>query len=225
MSSVACFAIESDKAYFFKRSDYARIDNINVGKGGDTLAAGPSTIAKTWPSLAQAGFTTVDAALDMGGGTAYFFSGTQYARVDNIGVGKGGDTLGAGPTNITAAWPSLAKAKFTTVDAVLSMGGGTAYFFSGTQYARVDNIGVGKGGDTLGAGPTLITAGWPSLAKAKFTIVDAVLGMGSGKAYFFSGSLYARIDNINVGHGGDTLGAGPSEVASSWESLHKAGFW
>lgn len=225
MSIVACFAIESDKAYFFRGTNYARIDNIKVGQGGDTLAAGPSTIARTWPSLAQADFTTVDAVLGMGGGTAYFFSGTRYVRVDNIGVGKGGDTLGAGPTSITSAWKSLDKAGFTTVDAVLNMGGGTAYFFSGTQYARVDNIGVGKGGDTLGAGPSSIARTWPSLAQANFTTVDAVLGMGSGKAFFFSGSQYARVDNIGVGKGGDTLGAGPTTVASSWESLHKAGFW
>lgn len=169
---VGCFSIGSDRAYFFKATQYARVDGIYVGRGGDTLGAGPATTARTWPSLAQADFTTVDAVLFMGEGHAFFFSGTQYARVDNIHVGRGGDTLGAGPSTIARTWPSLAQADFTTVDAVLPMGGGSAYFFSGTQYARVDNIHVGHGGDILGAGPATITRSWPSLAQAGFSTVD-----------------------------------------------------
>lgn len=225
MRRIGCFSIGSDRVYFFKGTQYARVDNIFIGRGGDTLRAGPYTIARTWPSLAQADFTTVDAVLHMDGGHAFFFSGTQYARIDNIQIGRGGDTLGAAPATIARTWPSLAQADFKTVDAVLPMGGGSAYFFSGTQYARVDNIHVGRGGDILRAGPGTITRSWPSLAQAEFNTIDAVLSMGGGRAYFFSGGQYARIDNIYLGRGGDTLGAGPWPIGDHWQSLRQAGFW
>lgn len=223
MSERSCFTIETGKGYFFNRTKYIRVDNIQIGKSGDFVAAGPTTIPNSWPSLKAAGFDSVDAVLNMGGGTAYFFRGSNYARVDGIQAGKDTDKLAAGPSPIATTWPSLAQAGFETVDAVLSMGGGVAYFFSGTRYIRVKGIAVGKSTDTLDSGPHEIADQWGSLKAAGFYSVDAVLSVGDSIAYFFSGSQYARIEGIYVGKGGDTLAYGPSQVSIEWPSLKH--FW
>lgn len=223
MSTKACFSIAMGTGYFFNRNKYIRADGIQIGKGGEHVATGPTPIINVWGSLRDARFDSVDAILKMGNGIAYFFSGTNYVRVDGIQLGKATDRLAAGPHPISSSWPSLKQAGFETVDAVLPMGGGVAYFFSGTRYIRVGGIQPGRGGDTLEAGPYQIAEHWGSLKKAGFYSVDAVFGIGDSVAYFFSGSQYVRVDGIVLGAGGDTLAVGPNQIYHGWTSLR--GFW
>lgn len=222
MSTKACFSVLMGTAYFFNRNKYIRVDGIQIGKDGSYVAAGPTPIVNAWESLREAKFDSIDAVLGVGNGIAYFFSGTNYIRVDGIQLRKR-NSLSAGPHPISSSWPSLKEAGFETIDAVLPMGGGVAYFFSGTCYIRVGGIQVGKGGDTLEAGPYQIAEGWASLKQAGFYSVDAVLSVGDSVAYFFSGSQYARVEGIVLGEGGDTLAVGPCQIYHGWTSLR--GFW
>lgn len=210
-------------AYFFNRNKYVRADGIQIGKDGDYVVAGPTPIVNNWESLREAKFDSIDAVLNVGNGAAYFFRGTNYIRIDGIQLGKSAGRLAAGPHPISSGWPSLKKAGFETIDAVLPMGAGVAYFFSGTRYIRVGGIQVGNGGDTLEAGPHQIAEKWASLKKAGFYSVDAVLSVGDSVAYFFSGSQYARVEGIVLGAGGDTLAVGPFQIYDGWTSLR--GFW
>ncbi|KAI9767388.1 MAG: hypothetical protein M1839_004530 [Geoglossum umbratile] len=92
--------------YFFSKTRYTKI-RITPGTRDDTITYGPANISDEWPSLAKAGFETVDATLPSpeGIGIAYFFCGTQYAKIK---VFEGTDTLIFGPASIADYWPSLA---------------------------------------------------------------------------------------------------------------------
>ena len=74
-----------------------------------------------------------------GNGRAYF-SGNQYAVI-NVRPGTTSDTLEAGPKPIIGNWPSLFKAGFGNVDAILPNPNNLkqeAYFFCGTQYVLIN---------------------------------------------------------------------------------------
>lgn len=55
-------------------------------------------------------------------------------------VGTTDDYIINGPKNIQTEWPSLKKAKFAKIDAVLPhpTSSDEAYFFSGSQYALIN---------------------------------------------------------------------------------------
>lgn len=77
---------------------------------------------------------------------------------------------------------------------------GRAYFFAGNQYVVI-NFESKKINDTIAWGPKPILGNWPSLVKARFGKVDAILLNPDNKkeeAYFFYGSRYVRI-KINLG--------------------------
>lgn len=210
-------------AYFFNRTQYVRVDSLLPGQATDKAAVGPTSIASGWKSLADSGLDGFDAVLKMSNGVAYFFSGTKYIRVEGIRVGENTDTLVVKPTLISTGWKSLKEAGFDTVDAILPMGDGVAYFFSGTKYIRVSNIAVGKNTDTLDVGPSEITSGWSSLKTAGFDSIDAALSIGDSDAYFFSGSQYIRAKDIVIGGGGDTIVGKVNQTTSGWPSLKN--FW
>lgn len=208
-------------AYFFNRTKYVRVDHLVPGEDTDVAGVGPVSIFSGWKSLKEAGFDSVDAVLKMDGGIAYFFRGTQYIRVDGIEVGKDTDYLAVKPTEIFAGWRSLKEANFETIDAILPMGGGVAYFFSGTRYIRVGHIAVGKNTDTLDVATNDISTRWPSLKAAGFYTIDAALSIGAKDAYFFSGSQYARVTITDSW--GDALNGSVAQTSSAWASLRN--FW
>ncbi|KIM41543.1 hypothetical protein M413DRAFT_27869 [Hebeloma cylindrosporum] len=161
-----------------------------------------------------------------GNGNAYFFSGNQYAII-NVKPGTTDDTLKAGPKLIIGNWPSLVKAGFGNVDAILQNPNNLqheAYFFYGTQYVLI-NTKLGSTGDYIINGPKTIVDEWPSLKQAGFTTVDAILPHPrvDSKAYFFSGDKYVLI-KMTPGTTNDYIINGPKEIASEWPSLRKAGF-
>lgn len=90
LSAVACVRdpTNSNRAYFFCANRYSVI-NINPGTTYDTIAWGPKSIADSWPSLWQAGFSGgVDAVLPnpRNNKEMYFFCKTRYALI-NIALG------------------------------------------------------------------------------------------------------------------------------------------
>lgn len=226
-STRASFQIQgkTGEAYFFDGTQYARIGGITPGTTDDHIITGPKDNTDYWPSLKKAGFETVDSVLPINAEEAYFFSGTQYARIGKIIPGTTEDYVITGPKSTVDYWPSLNKAGFKSVDAVLPISASEAYFFSGTQYVRIAGIVPGTTDDHIVTGPKGITDYWPSLNKAGFKTLDNVLPITAGEAYFFSGTQYARIGGIVPGTTDDYIITGPKDVASYWPSLKKAGFY
>ncbi|KAJ7122355.1 hypothetical protein C8R44DRAFT_831600 [Mycena epipterygia] len=163
---------------------------------------------------------------------AYFFYANQYALI-KVKPGTTDDSIIQGPTivngpkDISTEWPSLAKAGFKTVDAVLPnpKNSDEAYFFFDKQYALI-KVAPGTTDDAIVNGPKTITDNWPSLKDAGFEVVDACLANpdNSEEAYFFSGDKYVLI-KVEPATTDDTIVNGPKLIAGNWPSLVKAGFW
>jgi hypothetical protein len=87
------------KVYLFSGSQYARYDITN-----DEQDAGyPKPIAGNWKGVDAAWVGDgIDAAVNLGTGSAYLFKGGEYIRIDWYTK-----TQDAGPTPIDAGWPGL----------------------------------------------------------------------------------------------------------------------
>ncbi|KAL2129735.1 hypothetical protein VTI74DRAFT_7398 [Chaetomium olivicolor] len=218
-----CFPVpgRSGEAYFFHGAKYAKIRFV-PSSPDEQIIYGPAEVAHEWKTLAQAGFTTIDAALPVPGheGEVYFFSGTRYVRIKFV-PGTPEESIVYGPANIADEWKSLAKAGFETVDAVLPVPGheGQAYFFSGNQYAKI-RFTPGTPTEEVTYGPTSIVGQWKTLDQAGFDTIDAVLPVPGheGQAYFFSGSQYVKIEFV-PSSGTERILYGPTRITKEWKSL------
>ncbi|KIK57428.1 hypothetical protein GYMLUDRAFT_759086 [Collybiopsis luxurians FD-317 M1] len=155
-------ANRKEEAFFFYQEKYILV-NINTRK----KVFHAKIIVREWSSLKKVGFSTVNAAVLMDDGTAYFFRGNQYVRVD-IKPGTNHDkVVGSGPKPIKGNWSVLDQVGFDTVDAILSTPqGGNHYFFSGNDYVRM-KIHPGSTRDELTGPRKPVSEGWPSLVQAK----------------------------------------------------------
>ncbi|KAG9082775.1 hypothetical protein FRC07_014111, partial [Ceratobasidium sp. 392] len=79
--------------------------------------------------------------------------------------------------------------------------------------------------DGISYGPTEFVKEWASLKEAGFSQIDAILPIPGHehRAYFFSGSKYARIEYV-PGAPGDKILGGVRSISDNWASLKKAGF-
>ncbi|KAF8873095.1 hypothetical protein CPB85DRAFT_601553 [Mucidula mucida] len=186
-------------AYFFCWNMFVAID-IAKGPKQATIAWGPRTIIKDWPSLVQANFGYVDAVLlnPNNQQQMYFFFRKKCARI-HIKSGQTDEHIIDKPKNISTEWPSLKKAGFHTVDAVLPHPSHKHKVcgFSGEWYVLIHyNFQPGGNQDYIVSGPTLITAQWPPLKEANFKTVDTILVHPTDvqKAYVFSGDQYVLIE-------------------------------
>jgi hypothetical protein len=92
------------KVFFFRGAQYARYDVAS-----NEVDAGPSPIARNWPSMEEAGFTDhIDAVIPWGNGKAYFFRGDLYVRYD-----VASDEVDSGPHPIAGNWPGMAEIGFS----------------------------------------------------------------------------------------------------------------
>jgi hypothetical protein len=119
------------KIYFFRGSQYARIDDAT-----STMDPGyPKPIAGNWPGLPATFTAGIDAAVRREvNGNLYFFKGGQYARIDDA-TGQ----MDAGyPRSIAGNWPGV-PAPFTgKIDAALMRHDNhKVYFFRDTRYVRI----------------------------------------------------------------------------------------
>ncbi|KAK4188306.1 Hemopexin-like domain-containing protein [Podospora australis] len=100
---------QKDEAYFFSGNSYVKV-KLAPGKPQDQeITFGPAKIADEWKTLAQAGFSTIDAAIPVPGkeGEAYFFSGSQYCKIKwTPGTSK--EELTWGPKPLLEGWKTLA---------------------------------------------------------------------------------------------------------------------
>jgi len=94
----------ANEAYFFSGTRYAL---INVAT--DAIANGPKDIVSEWPSLSQAGFSTVDALFAIFQRNIYVFSGKEYVLIHLI-PGTTDDNIINGPAKVNDYWPSIRHA-------------------------------------------------------------------------------------------------------------------
>lgn len=151
------------------------------------------------------------AAVNVPGSTTdiYFFSDTQYVRVD-----APNDTVRGGPHNLFKTWKSLASLGFATVDAAVPVPGhdGELYVFSGELYGRIN---VDQ--DSVITSSHNIAATWHSLGRVNFNTVDAAIqGTESNQIIFFSGPYC-----VTVSVWDDTVVKGPLPTVSA---LPETGF-
>ncbi|EUC55865.1 hemopexin domain protein, partial [Rhizoctonia solani AG-3 Rhs1AP] len=99
-----------------------------------------------------------------------------------------------------------------------------SYFFKGNKYVKIKWT-PGTSDEEISYGPTEFVNEWASLKETGFTQIDAILPIPGHdhRAYFFSGSKYARIEYV-PGAGGDKILGGVRSIADNWASLKKAGF-
>jgi len=99
------------------------------------------------------------------------------------------------------------------------------YFFKGNQYVKINFGTPGQTDDTIAYGPTEFVKEWASLKETGFSRIDAILPIPGHdhRAYFFSGSKYARIEYVPSA-GGDKVLGGVRSIAENWASIKKAGF-
>jgi hypothetical protein len=130
----ALMNMASSKIYFFRGSEYYR---INPANGWKPDADYPKPIAGNWPGL-DAGFTSnLDAALwAEANNKIYMFKGDEYVRID---PNNGWQMDANYPKPIAGNWPGFPAEFANGVDAALwSKPNNRIYFFKGTEYIRVN---------------------------------------------------------------------------------------
>ena len=130
---------------------------MQLPHGNTTKADGPWKITEKLTSLTQAGFDTVDAALNVPGKKhqVYFFRGTKYVKVH-----LEDDRLVKGPKSLAHGWPELANAGFDAVDTAVEVPGtaNQVIFFRGKKSITVEIV---SGGDNrVVKGPESILTDW-----------------------------------------------------------------
>ena len=159
--------------------------------------------------MAEAGFDSIDAAVNWGNGKAYFFRAGQYVRYDITT-----DRVDPGyPLPIAGHWPGLSEAGFDAPDAVW-----VKLPVSGEVGPRPD---VGQAGTNqmAAAGLRPIT-GTGRARGGGIRLIDAAVNWGNRKAYFFRAGQYVRYDITT-----DRVDPGyPLPIAGNWPGLAEAGF-
>jgi len=124
----------NSKIYFFKGSEYIRVDPNN---GWNVDPGYPLPIAGNWPGFPAQFAAGVDAALDSKTTQRiYFFKGSEYIRVD---PNNGWIVEPGYPKPIAGNWPGFPADFAAGVDsAVFADFNQRIYFFKGTKYLRVD---------------------------------------------------------------------------------------
>jgi hypothetical protein len=116
------------KAYFFKADSYVKVDIATSEVEGGTS----SLIVDKWAGMEEAGFGEgIDAAINYGDGTVYFFKGESYVPYS---IEK--DAVDGTVGSITG-W-GLPEGFGTDLDAVFNWGAATLYFVKGDRYAIYD---------------------------------------------------------------------------------------
>jgi hemopexin len=149
----------SNKIYFFKGSEYYR---INPANGWQPDAGYPKPISGNWPGL-DAGFTSnIDAAFwSETNNKVYMFKGSNYVRID---PSNGWQMDASYPKPIAGNWSGFPAEFAAGVDAALfSKSNNRIYFFKGTEYIRVNPA----AGWVVEAGyPKLIVDHWPGIPNS-----------------------------------------------------------
>ncbi|CAI7660355.1 unnamed protein product [Penicillium crustosum] len=170
-----------NQAWFWSGTQYARV--TYTPGGSDETVAGPSRVRDKWTALANEDIGSVDAVCPVPGNEKrlYVFSGSNYMKLE-LDTESLVTTVETGLTPITNGWQTLGRAGWDRIDAamVVPKSEKNMYFFRGKEWIDV------SWDDRLVSHGT-IAESWPSLVKAKFETVDAILDNYDGTYYFFSG--------------------------------------
>jgi outer membrane protein OmpA-like peptidoglycan-associated protein len=200
------------KAYFFKDDKYIRV-NVAPHPNNTTDPGYPKSIAGNWPGWPPDFTQGIDAAVAWNTGKAYFFKGSRYIRV-NIAPHPH-NTMDPGyPKPIAGNWPGWPPDFQQGIDAAIAWNNGKAYFFKGSRYIRV-NLGPHPH-NTMDPGyPKPIAGNWPGWPPDFSQGIDAAVPWSTGKAYFFKGNRYIRV-NMGVPPN-DKMDKGyPKPIAGNW---------
>jgi hypothetical protein len=185
-------------AYFFSGAQYLRYDVAR-----DRVDVNPRAIAGAW-RLPERFQSHLDASVNWGEGHAYLFKGADYVRY-NIAT----DRVDVGPIAIAANWTRLPARFQSNLDAAVNWGNGYAYFFKDDSY-----LGYHIANDVVDVGPETIARGWPTLPAHFRNNLDAVVNWGNGRAYFFKGTDYVRMDT-----GSRAIDVAQTAIARNWTAL------
>jgi N-acetylmuramoyl-L-alanine amidase/Hemopexin len=188
-------------AYFFQGSQYLRY-NVTT----DRVDVNPRAIAGPW-RVPQRFQSNLDAAVNWGEGHAYLFKGADYLRY-NIAT----DQVDVNPIAIATNWTKLPARFQSNINAAVNWGNGYAYFFKDDSY-----LGYNIANDVVDVGPEPIARGWPALPSHFHTNLDSVVNWGNGRAYFFKGADYVRMDMERK-----TLDVTQTAIARNWPALPAA---
>ena len=217
----------NNKVYFFKGSEYIRVDpnnNWNVDSGY------PKPITGNWPGFPANFNNGVDAAIwNDKNNKIYFFKDDEYIRVDpnnswNVDAGY--------PKPILGNWPGLDNNFTNDIDAVLWSGtNNKIYFFKGEDYVRVDPFNgwnqdagypkltatnrIGKRPDLREAFADLdIDSNWPGFPSSFGQDLDAALwAHKNNRVYFFKGNQYLR---VNPSNNWEVDSGYPKSISGNW---------
>ena len=172
----AAFAISDDEAEMvaFIKGDQIIFYSMDVN---ETVPAMPlDEVFEGFP------FDHVDAAFNDDNEYLYFFSGSEYVRID-VETGEVGEGY---PKKTSKGWSGI---DFRAIDAAVSWANGKCYFFSQENYSRYD-----KENEAIDERypRTINERTWPGL---DYQNIDAAFTLPSGHTYFFKGSQYVRFDN------------------------------
>lgn len=192
-----------NEVYFQKKDQCVRFD-IDA----DRVDGAASAIGALWQGLAEAGFGDgIDAAVNYGNGTVFFFKGDGYVGADIASTQvKGGASL------IVDDWHGMEEAGFgQDIQAAVNYGDGRVYFFKADRYVpysiQEDAVEGGVGS----------IVDW-ALPQGFESDLDAAVNYGNGKLYFFKGSQYTRFDTATV------RGEYSAAVVDYWSGMGAAGF-
>lgn len=127
-------------------------------------------------------FKNIDAAFNYNNEKIYFFSESEYIRIDTeTGIIDEGY-----PKSTSSQWTGI---DFKKIDAAVSWNNGKSYFFSQSDYSRCDtkNQAIDKSYPS-----TINDRTWPGL---EYQSIDAAFTTPGGYTYFFKGDKYVRFDN------------------------------
>jgi hypothetical protein len=177
-----------DRAYFFKKDSYIRYRIADAGSYAEAGYPRPIANPDNWKFPAFFN-TDIDAAVAWPNGKAYFFKGDKYIRYDMATDKSDYED----PVAIAGHWHDLPDSFNSGIDAAMlwpDNNNAKAYFFKGDQYVQVDT-------KTKTMDPTYprpIKGTWHNLPDSFNSGIDAAVAWRNGKAYFFKGDNYARID-------------------------------
>ncbi len=223
----AIWSDTNQKVYFFKGSEYIRVDPFN---SWNVDSGYPKPIAGNWPGFPASFATGVDTAIWNGkNNKIYFFKGSEYIRVNpnnswNVDPGY--------PKPISGNWPGLDSDFTSDMGAALWSGtNNKIYFFKGEDYVRVDPFNgwnqdagypkliatnqIGKRPDLKEAFADLdIDSNWPGFPNGFGQDLDAsVWADKNGKVYFFKGNEYLR---INPDNNWEVDAGYPKPISGNW---------
>jgi len=174
-----------NSAYMFRNKDFSRLDLIS----GEEDIQERSNWNFYGLEKFEGGPENIDAAINWGNGSAYFFKGKEFIEI-NLNTNHSSGVKRINKKN----WPGLEGLK--KIEAAENFGQGLAYFFSGDQFLVYD---VKKKAPLDGYPRTIKSQDFPGLEKFEggASNFDAVVNWGNGKVYFFKGEEYIRFDIKN----------------------------